>query len=212
WKKVFPGLVKPESEISDSLRAHLRYPEDLFKVQRDLIAKYHLDDPVQFFNSQGFWTVPTDPTRDSQQAQPPYYLLARVPGQETGAFQLTSALNQFQRPNMASYLSVSSDPADYGKFRVLTLPTETSILGPTQIFANFNSNETIKKDISLLNQNGSKVVFGNLLTLPVGEGLMYVMPVYVQGSGNPYPLLRRVIVAFGDNVAYETTLDTALEK
>src|SRR5215470_3094656 len=143
WKKVFPGLIKPESEISDSLRAHLRYPEDLFKVQRDLVAKYHLDDPVQFFNNQGFWNVPTDPTRETQQAQPPYYLIARTPGQETGTFQLTSALNQFQRPNMASYLSVSSDPADYGKFRVLTLPTETSILGPTQIFANFNSNETI---------------------------------------------------------------------
>src|SRR5262249_31937449 len=212
WKKVFPGLIKPESDISDSLRAHLRYPEDLFKVQRDLIAKYHLDDPVQFFNNQGFWDVPNDPTRDNQQPQQPYYLIAQVPGQETGSFQLTSALNQFQRQNMASYLSVSSDPADYGTFRVLKLPNDTSILGPTQIFANFNSNEIIKKDVSLLNQNGSKVVFGNLLTLPVGNGLMYVMPVYVQGSGSPYPLLRRVIVAFGDNVAYETTINEALDK
>jgi uncharacterized protein len=212
WKKVFPGLVKPEGDMSVDLRDHLRYPEDLFKVQRDLIAKYHLDDPVQFFNNQGFWNVPTDPTRDSTQAQPPYYLIAKTPGQESATFQLTSALNQFQRPNMAAYLSVSSDPTDYGNFRVLKLPNDTSILGPTQVFSNYNSNEDIKKDISLLNQNGSKVVFGNLLTLPVGNGLMYVMPVYVQGSGNPYPLLRRVIVSFGDKVAYETTLKTALEK
>ncbi len=212
WKKVFPGIIKPERDISDSLRQHLRYPEDLFKVQRDLIAKYHLDDPVQFFNNQGFWNVPTDPTRDSQQAQPPYYLIAKTPGQEGATFQLTSALNQFQRPNMAAYLSVSSDPSDYGTFRVLKLPNNTSILGPSQVFSNFNSNEEIKKDITLLNQSGSKVVFGNLLTLPVGNGLMYVMPVYVQGSGNPYPLLRRVIVAFGDRVAYETTLTAALDK
>jgi uncharacterized protein len=211
WKKVFPGLIKPESDISPELRAHLRYPEDLFKVQRDLITKYHLDDPVQFFNNQGFWNVPTDPTRDSQQAQPPYYLIAKMPNQENGSFQLTSALNQFQRQNMAAYVSVSSDPSDYGTFRVLKLPNNTSILGPTQVFSNFNSNEDIKKDISLLNQNGSKVVFGNLLTLPVGGGLMYVMPVYVQGSGNPYPLLRRVIVSFGDKVAYETTLPKALD-
>ena len=212
WKKVFPGVVKPESEISTSLREHLRYPEDLFKVQRDLITKYHLDDPVQFFNNQGFWNVPTDPTRDSTQAQPPYYLIAKTPGQENASFQLTSALNQFQRPNMAAYVSVSSDPDDYGKFRVLKLPNNTSILGPTQVFSSFNSNEEIKKDISLLNQNGSKVVFGNLLTLPVGDGLMYVMPVYVQGSGNPYPLLRRVIVSFGDKVAYTPTLPEALDK
>jgi uncharacterized membrane protein (UPF0182 family) len=212
WKKVFPGLVKPESDISQSLRDHLRYPEDLFKVQRDLITKYHLDDPVQFFNNQGFWNVPTDPTRDSQQALPPYYLIAKTPGQENATFQLTSALNQFQRQNMAAYLSVSSDPADYGTFRVLKLPNDTSVLGPTQVFSNFNSNEEIKRDITLLNQNGSKVVFGNLLTLPVGGGLMYVMPVYVQGSGNPFPLLRRVIVAFGDKVAYETTLPAALDK
>jgi uncharacterized membrane protein (UPF0182 family) len=212
WKKVFPGIIKPETDISDSLRQHLRYPEDLFKVQRDLITKYHLDDPVQFFNNQGFWNVPTDPTRDSQQAQPPYYLIAKTPGQEHATFQLTSALNQFQRQNMAAYLSVSSDPADYGTFRVLKLPNDTSILGPTQVFSSFNSDEDIKKAISLLNQNGSKVVFGNLLTLPVGNGLMYVMPVYVQGSGNPYPLLRRVIVAFGDKVAFETTLPAALDK
>jgi len=212
WKRVFPGLIKPESDVSSQLRDHLRYPEDLFKVQRDLIAKYHVNDPVQFFNNQGFWNVPTDPTRDSQSSQPPYYVIAKTPGQESGSFQLTSALNQFQRQNMASYISVSSDPADYGTFRVLKLPNDTSILGPVQIFASFNSNEDIKKDISLLNQNGSKVVFGNLLTLPVGDGLMYVMPVYVQGSGSPYPLLRRVIVAFGDKVAYETSLNAALDK
>ena len=212
WKKAFPGIVKPESEISPELRAHLRYPEDLFKVQRDLITKYHLDDPVQFFNSQGFWDVPTDPTRDSQQAQPPYYLLAQTPGQEQTTFQLTSALNQFRRQNMAAYMTVSSDPQDYGKFRVLRLPSETSILGPNQMFSNFNSTEQIKTEISLLNQNGSKVVYGNLLTLPVGGGLMYVMPVYVQGSGSTYPLLRKVIVAFGDRIGYESTLADALDK
>jgi uncharacterized membrane protein (UPF0182 family) len=211
WKKTFPGLVRPESGMGPALRSHLRYPEDLFKVQRDLLARYHVNDPVQFFNSQGFWNVPVDPTRDSHQPQPPYYLLARTPGQGQPTFQLTSVLNQYQRQNMAAYLSVSADPGDYGTFRVLRLPNDTSVLGPTQMFSNFTSTVQIKTEITQLNQNGSKVVYGNLLTLPVGDGLMYVMPVYVQGGGSTYPLLRKVVVAFGDKVGYQPTLDRALD-
>ncbi|MBI1759339.1 MAG: UPF0182 family protein [Actinobacteria bacterium] len=212
WMKAFPGMVKPASEISSSLRQHFRYPEDLFKVQRDLLSRYHVSDPVQFFNSQGFWDVPADPTRDSQEPQPPYFLLAQTPGQEAATFQLTSALNQYQRQNMAAYVTVSSDPADYGKFRVLRLPNDTVILGPTQMFSNFTSTVQIKTEITQLNQVGSKVIYGNLLTLPVGGGLMYVMPVYVQGGGSgTFPLLRKVIVAFGNKVGYEPTLAAALD-
>ena len=211
WMKVFPDLVKPKSAISPALRSHFRYPEDLFKVQRKLITSYHVSDPVQFFNSQGFWDVPSDPTQPGAQSQPPYYLLAQNPGQAAPTFQLTSALSALKRPNMAAYVSVSSDPRDYGQIRVLELPNDTSVSGPVQVQSQFRSTSVISRDISLFDQGGSNVLYGNLLTLPVAGGLLYVEPLYVQGLGTNYPQLREVMVLFGSNVGYASTLSDALQ-
>lgn len=212
WKKVFPGIIKPEGDMSDEMRSHLRYPEDLFKVQRTLLARYHVTDPIQFFNNQNFWDVPNDPTRrGADEAQPPFYILAQGPQQDRPTFQLTSVLNALERPNMAAYVSVSSDPHDYGKFRVLELPSNTTQPGPGQAQNQFNSDTDIATEVELLNGQGSNVIYGNLLTLPVGDSLLYIEPLYVQGQGNPYPLLRRVLVAFGEDVAYKPTLSEALE-
>jgi uncharacterized membrane protein (UPF0182 family) len=203
-------VVQSASEISPELRKHLRYPEDLFKVQRELLTRYHVTDPRQFFNSQDFWRVPPDPTTGQGAAQPPYYIVAQAPGQERPSFQLTSALNALQRDNLAAYVTVSSDPDDYGEMQVLELPSSQAVLGPGQVQGLFRSTPDIAREISLLDQRGSEVKYGNLLTLPVGKGLLYVEPLYVQAQGLPFPTLQFVLVAFGNRTAFAPTLGAAL--
>jgi len=212
WMKVYPNIVQPQSTISEELREHLRYPEDLFKVQRELLTRYHVTDPRQFFNSQDFWRVPADPTQgQGAAAQPPYYIVAQAQGQQRPAFQLTSALNALQRDNLAAYVTVSSDPKDYGTFQVLELPSSQAVLGPGQVQGLFRSTPDIARQISLLDQRGSQVLYGNLLTLPVGGGLLYVEPLYVQAQGLPFPTLQFVLVAFGNRTAFAPTLQAALD-
>jgi uncharacterized protein len=211
WEKVYPGIVKPQSEIPDALRAHFRYPEDLFKVQRKLLTKYHVSDPVQFFKTQDFWAVPVDPNASAAGDQPPYYILAQSPGQTQATFQISSALTALNRPNLSAYVTVSSDPADYGKFRVLELPGSQAVLGPSQVQSKFGSTPEISQLVSLLDQRGSRVIFGNLLTLPVGGGLLYVEPMYVAASSNAFPVLQKVLVAFGDQIAFKDKLSDALD-
>ena len=211
WMRVYPDVVKPATEISPELREHLRYPEDLFKVQRDLLTRYHVTDPGQFFNSQNFWRVPADPTQGNEGAQPPYYIVAQAPGQEQPVFQLTSALNALSRENLAAYVTVSSDPADYGAMQVLELPSNQAVLGPGQVQGLFGSTPDIAQRVALLNQQGSRVVYGNLLTLPVGGGLLYVEPLYVQAQGVQFPRLQFVLVAFGNRVSFAPNLSDALD-
>jgi len=212
WERVYPNVVKPMTQISDSLKSHFRYPEDLFKVQRNLVTRYHVSDPVAFFNTQDFWAVPDDPTVNVAADQPPYYIVAQAPGQQQPTFQLTSALTALNRDNLAAYVTVSSDPQDYGTIRVLELPGSQAVLGPKQVFGKFNADAEISSTRTLLDSGGSKVVFGNLLTLPVAGGLLYVAPLYVEAQDSPYPLLQRIVVAFGSNVAIGDSLDQALGK
>jgi uncharacterized membrane protein (UPF0182 family) len=211
WERVYPGIVKPASDISPELRSHFRYPEDLFKVQRKLLTKYHVTDPVQFFKSQDFWAVPTDPNRDDAGDQPPYYILAQAPGDSAASFQLTSALTSLNRPNLAAYVTVSSDPDDYGKFHVLKLPGSQAVLGPGQVQSKFASTPEISQLVSLLDQHGSRVIFGNLLTLPVAGGLLYIEPMYVAAASNAFPVLQKVLAAFGDEIAFKDKLSDALD-
>ncbi|HEV7656363.1 MAG TPA: UPF0182 family protein [Mycobacteriales bacterium] len=211
WMKAYPGIIQPKSQISDELAEHLRYPEDLFKVQRELLTRYHVTDPRQFFNTQDFWRVPADPTTGQGAAQPPYYIVAQAPGQKAPVFQLTSALNALSRDNLAAYVTVSSDPADYGQMQVLELPGSQAVLGPGQVQGRFGSQPEIAQTITLLNSQGSQVRYGNLLTLPVGGGLLYIEPLYVEAAGLPYPILQRVLVAFGDRVAFASSLTGALD-
>ena len=126
--RVFPGTVKPKSDITPELAAHLRYPEDLFKVQRMLLAKYHVNDPVTFFSTSDFWDVPLDPNPTASSYQPPYYIVAKNIAKEdnSASYQLTSAMNRFKRDYLAAYISASSDPATYGKITVLTIPGQVN--------------------------------------------------------------------------------------
>ncbi len=216
WMKAFPKLVQPASAISPELRTHLRYPEDLFKVQREVLARYHVQDPQTFFSGVAAWSVPGDPITpkgESKRPQPPYYLLAQPPGASAATFELITVLNPINKENLAAVVSVSSDPATYGRFTVLEVPSNTVIPGPNQVQRNFTSTAEVSRDITLFDNGGSQVRFGNLLTLPVGGGLLYIEPLYVQGQGQgSQPLLRKVLVSFGDQVAYENTLPEALNR
>ncbi len=214
WMKAFPDTVKPRSAIGDSLMEHLRYPEDLFKVQRTLFARYHVTNPQAFYNGGDFWRVPQDPTRRGDELQPPYYLTLQMPGQDSPAFSLTSTfVPTGARENLVAFMAVNADPGeDYGTFRVLQLPRSVQINGPAQVQNAFSSNDEVATEINILERGASDVVYGNLLTLPVGGGLLYVEPVYVRAStATAFPLLRKVLVSFGDRIAFEDTLQEALD-
>lgn len=213
WMKVFPTVVKPLSEMPEQVEAHVRYPQDLFKVQRVVMSRYHVTDPATFYNGTDFWIVPFDPTQAIQQFQPPYYLTLQMPGQEQPAFSLTTTFAPQRRPTLAAFMAVDSAPGEgYGTIRVLQLPSNTTIPGPTQVQNNFESDPDISAELSLLRRGGSEVDLGNLLSLPFNDGLLYVEPVYLRATQDGYPLLRKVLAAYGANVALEDTLDEALAK
>ncbi|MGR6965821.1 UPF0182 family membrane protein [Geodermatophilus sp. URMC 61] len=214
YMKAFPGLVEPREQMSPDLVGHVRYPEDLFKVQRDILTRYHVSDPGDFYSGNDRWAVPADPTQDTQEPQPPYYILAQRPGDPQASFQLTSALNAFRRENLSSFVSASSAPETYGQIQVLTLPGNTPFRGPQQVQQSFITNNQVRPDLTLFNSAESRAVFGNLLTLPIGDnGLLYVEPLYVEGTGeNSFPLLQKVLVNYGDRVGYANTLAEALDQ
>ncbi|WP_231839659.1 UPF0182 family protein [Blastococcus saxobsidens] len=214
FMKAFPGTIQPRTEMSEELISHVRYPQDLFKVQRDILTRYHVDDPADFYEQSDRWQIPDDPTQDTNQDQPPYYILAQRPGDDEATFQLTSALNAFQRDNLSAFISASSAPETYGDIQVLRLPGNTPFRGPEQVQNAFLTNNQVRPDLTLFNSENSDAVFGNLLTLPIGDaGLLYVEPLYVRGAGEGgFPLLQKVLVNFGDRIGYADTLAGALDQ
>ena len=218
WSKAFPGAITPKSEISKDLLDHIRYPEDLFRVQRDILSSYHVKTASAFYGGQDFWRVPRDPSTfgGNASAQPPYYLTLQLPGAKIPSFSLTTPfVPRGGRENLSAFAVVNSDPGpDYGKISVLQLPRNTNIAGPSQVASNFEAKPEVANSLSLLRRGGSDVVLGNLLTLPVGGGLLYVQPVYVRATANAsaYPLLQKVLVSFGDQIGFDDTLKGALDQ
>jgi hypothetical protein len=213
WNAAFGGdIIKPKSEIPDALAAHFRYPEDLFKVQRNVLARYHVSNPQEFYGGQDFWKVPNDPTKANRAPQPPYYIVGQFPGQKDPRFQLTSAVTANQRENLAALITASYDDKGAPVVQLLELPGDSPILGPNQVQPKMQNDQLARASLSLLNSQESRVVYGNLLTLPVGGGLLYVEPVYIRGTGDDsYPQLTKVLVSFGDEVGYADTLPQALD-
>ncbi|MCX6487314.1 MAG: UPF0182 family protein [Mycobacterium sp.] len=217
WMKTFPNTIKPKSDITPELAAHLRYPEDLFKVQRALLAKYHVDDPVTFFSTSDFWDVPLDPNPTASSFQPPYYIVAKdlARNDNSASFQLTSAMNRFRRDFLAAYISASSDPDTYGKITVLTIPGQVN--GPKLAFNAISTDTAVSQDLGVIGRdNQNRVRWGNLLTLPVGQGgLLYVAPVYASpgasDAASSYPRLIRVAMMYNDKVGYGPTVSQALD-
>ncbi|MEU6401314.1 UPF0182 family protein [Streptomyces sp. NPDC046985] len=216
WMKAFPHTVRPKSEISPELMDHLRYPQDLFKVQRELLTRYHVQDAQTFLSSSEVWQVPDDPTNKSGNAVPPYYLTMKMPDQSAQAFSLTTTFTPNGRDNLSAFMAVDSQAGtpDYGKIRILKLPTSTTVGGPKQVQSQFNSNsqQNIAEFVRLIRGGDSEIEYGNLLTIPLDGGLLYVEPVYVRGGQLKYPLMRKVLVTYGGATAFEDSLGAALDK
>jgi len=229
WSKAFSGTIRPMSEISGALMSHMRYPEDLFKIQRNLMATYHVTDPGAYYGGQDFWTIPDDPTQSQTIDQPPYYLSIAMPGVSSPSFSLTTTfMPTGNRPVLAGFMAADANAGDvtgkrspnYGVLRVLELPRDTTVKGPGQVQNDIESSNISSPRFTLtlsqfLNNNrtqDSQIALGNLLTLPVGGGLLYVEPIYVSAkTTSSYPLARAIVVAFGNQLAWSDTLQGALD-
>ena len=215
WEKAFPDTVTPKAEIPEDLLVHFRYPEDLFKVQRLALARYHVTEARAFYTGEDFWQVPNDPTSGdtASAAQPPYYLSVRTSKDAPASYSLTTAYQPRDRTTLASFVSVESDPTNpnYGKITILQLPSESSVAGPSQVQNQFEADDDVSETIRLLSGGGT-IEFGNLMTLPMPDtnGLLYVEPLYVRAEGG-FPILQRVIVGYGDRVGIAPTLDLAIQ-
>ncbi|MFD8547563.1 UPF0182 family protein [Streptomyces sp. NPDC059649] len=215
WMKAFPGTVEKKSAISPSLKEHLRYPQDLFKVQRQLLTTYHVTDPGTFYTGSERWQIPSDPTTKSGNAVPPYYLSMKMPDQKDRSFSLTTTFTPNKRENLGAFMAVDANATsgDYGRIRLLKLPSETPVPGPQLVQSKFNSDPVIANELNILKKFGdSEIEYGNLLTVPLDGGLLYVEPVYLRGANTNYPLLKKVLVSYGDNKpVLEDSLKDALD-
>lgn len=216
WQKAYPGTVAPKSEISADLLKHLRYPQDLLKVQRQVMGRYHTTNPHTWFQRSDVWQVPADPKADTKH-EPPYFLTIKWPGDDTPAYSQTSVFVPLGRQNLSVYLAVNSDASSekYGQLRVLKLSDSQQIAGPAQTSNALQTDGKVaEKLLPFTRQGNTKTIFGNLLTLPVGGGLLYVQPIYTQINDvqGAYPALRFVAVRFGEHVGIGSTLQQALDQ
>jgi uncharacterized membrane protein (UPF0182 family) len=210
WMKAFPDTVKPQSAIKESLLEHLRYPQDLFKVQRELLTRYHVTDADQFYSGSDAWQVPDDPTNKDSSAVPPYYLSLKMPGQNEQQFSLTTTFTPNGRPNLGAFMAVDADASskDYGTIRLLRVTS--NVRGPQQVQSELNSNADVAEFVRNLRGTDSDIKYGNLLTVPLNGGFLYIEPVYARGGTSNYPLLRKVGVAYGEETVFKDTLAEGL--
>lgn len=210
YRRAFPGIFRPLAEMPAGLRDHLRYPEDLFRIQVDKYNRYHMTVPQVFYNNEDLWTLPNEKYAGDPMAMDPYYILMRLPQEDRLEFLLMLPLTPQNRDNMIAWVAARCDEPDYGRLLVYKLPKEKLIFGPMQVEAMIDQDPVISRQLSLWDQRGSQVIRGNLLVIPLDHSFMYVEPVYLIAEGNNIPQLRRVIVAYGDRVAMEPTLKQAV--
>jgi uncharacterized membrane protein (UPF0182 family) len=224
WRKAFPDLFAPRSALSRELQAHLRYPEDLFSIQTDRYASYHLGAARDFYSKQDFWALPEDRSGQLTHGQGslvvagpkprmrPYYLLTRLPGERDEQFVLVMPFTPNNKQNMVAYMAARSDPSGYGRITLFSLPRSRTVLGPTQVHAQILADPEVSKELTLFNQQGSTVILGNLLTVPIEDSLLYVQPIFVQASQGAIPELRRVPVFFNNQLGYTASLADSIDQ
>ena len=214
-RNIYPSLFKPIALMPQSLQAHLRYPEQIFTIQTQIFATYHMTDPDNFYNRNDAWRIANENFNAGASAQPiePYYVTAQLPGSTKREFFLFVPMTPAgsQRDNMVAWLAGRADPSDYGKLRVLKLPQSRAIFGPLQIEARITADATIRQQTSLLTVGGgAQVIYGNLIVLPVGNSFLYVEPLFVQANNGKFPELQRVILATQDKIAMSDSFPNAL--
>jgi uncharacterized membrane protein (UPF0182 family) len=214
-RNIYPSLFKPIAQMPASLQVHLRYPEQLFNVQTQIFATYHMTDPDNFYNRNDAWKIANTALAPGSQAVPmePYYVTAQLPGSTKREFVLFVPMTPAggQRDNMVAWVAGRADPSDYGKLRVLRLPQTRAIFGPLQIQARRDADATIRQQLTLLSVGGgAQVIYGNLIVLPVGDSFLYIEPVFVQATNGKFPELQRVILATQDRIAMANSFAAAL--
>lgn len=210
YSAIFPSVFKSREELPEGLERQFRYPQDLFEIQIEVYNRYHMTLPQVFYNNEDLWTRPFEKYGGQQVRMEPYYVLARLPDSDRLAFMLISPLTPANRDNMISWMAAKSDPEEYGELVVYKLPKQRLIYGPAQIEARIDQDPDISRQIALWDQRGSRVIRGNLMVIPIESSFLYVEPVFLIAEGVDIPQLQRVIVAIGDAVAMEPTMDEAL--
>lgn len=210
YASIFPDMFTPASEMSEGLRAHLRYPEDMFTIQAEVLRAYHMKDPKVFYNREDLWNIPNEIYQGQPQMMVPYYVLLRLPDDDGLEFQLVIPFTPNRRDNMIALLSAKSDPGNYGRRVIYEFPKDRLIYGPMQIEARIDQDPVISEQITLWSQQGSSVVRGNLMVIPIGSGILYVEPLFLQAQQSQLPELRRVIATWGTSIVMEPTLEDAM--
>ena len=219
WRAIFPDIFSPASAMSPDLRAHLRYPEDLFTIQADQYRLYHITSPDDFYQREDAWRIPNDPRPTANGEQfPAYYVLMRLPGERNPEFILMLPFAPFsqasggtRRTNMTAWLAARSDPVGYGEMRSFVFPRQLNVAGPEQVQARINQDPLVSQQITLWNQSNSVVTYGNILVIPIEDSLLYVQPLYLEAASGALPELKRVVVVSGSVIRMGETLDQALD-
>jgi uncharacterized membrane protein (UPF0182 family) len=236
YQKAFPKLFTDGSQMSPDLRAHLRYPEDQFRVQTNMFGLYHITDPSAFYNRSDAWDISQDPgsgqvgstgaitqttnaqgqvTASREARMNPYYLLMRLPNEQAESFLILQPFvptsQNDQRKDLSAFMIAKSDPNDYGKIEAFVMPGDIHVDGPALADAKINQAPDISREITLLNTAGSKVLLGNMLVIPIQQSLLYIRPLYVQAVNTPQPQFKRAIVVYGDKAVMQNTLKEALD-
>jgi uncharacterized membrane protein (UPF0182 family) len=219
WQRTFPDLFVDQAEMPASLRAHIRFPEDLFRLQTFIYQRYHMTNPTDFYQREDQWVIPTDPSRTANQTGAggeidPYYVLMRLPGSDEDEYKLILPMNPRNRPNMVSLLMAGSDPDDFGSLIDFRFPPGLQTFGVGQVNSRINADERISQTITLLDQTGSNVILGNLLVIPVGQSILYTQPLFLQADANAIPELKYVIAVSAQGsrgVVMAPTLDEAVQ-
>jgi uncharacterized membrane protein (UPF0182 family) len=212
YSRAFPGMFTPMDQMPPAIREHVRYPEDIFALQARVFATYHMTQPAVFYNREDQWEVPT--IEESREARPmqPYYTIMRLPGETDEEFIQMLPYTPRRRDNLAAWLVARSDGEHYGKLRVFEFPKQKLVFGPRQVVARIRQDQTISPQITLWNQQGSEVIWGTLMVIPVEESLIYVRPLYLKAKGGRIPELTRVIVAYQNQIVMEDTLEAGIAR
>jgi hypothetical protein len=210
YNRAFPGVFKNLNELSSDLKSHLRYPEDMFGIQAAEYEAFHMTDPQVFYNREDLWVAPQEKYNGAVAAMKPYYILMKLPGSQQLEYLLMTPFTPQKRDNMIAWLAARCDFPDYGKMIFYELPKDKLIFGPNQISAMIDQSTTISQQLTLWDQKGSGVIRGKLIVIPIENSFLYVVPLYLKAQGTNFPQLKRVIVATGDKVVMESTLDEAL--
>ena len=210
YRQIFPNLFRDRDQIPETLQAHFRYPVDLFKIQSQMYAVYHMSNPEEFYNREDVWRFPLEIYEGRQEVMEPYYVIMDLPGGDRPEFTLILPFTPVSRDNMIAWMAARSDGSNYGKLLLYEFPKQELIYGPRQIEARIDQDPEISQQLTLWSQEGSRVIRGDLLVIPIQQSLLYVEPVYLRAEQGELPELRRVIISYGDRTVMEPSLDEAI--